>query len=129
MANDDGLTLVEMLAVLAIIGIAAWAAALSIAPVGRASIKAEAAGLARGITRAADASLAGEPAELLVDRHGYAISDMHHVLPPGVALDRAAAFTIDGAESPGFDLRMTQGDERWRVRFDGVRATAARDRE
>ena len=120
--RDDGLTLVEMLAVLAILGIASGAAALSLAVRRGASVEGEAHGLARSIQASADATLTGAPPSLLtVDPRGYVVGDARHDLPPGMRLDGAGGAVGEDALA----LRIARGDEAWAVDFDGLRATAS----
>ena len=125
--DDSGLTLIEMLVVLAIIAVAAGATVLSIAPHRGNSTEAEAQRLAATIQNAADRSIATGARDLLtVDAMGYAIDGVHHPLPPGTTLSSTAGSDLPLAfdSARPFDVVVTAGVDRWVVSFDGLRAVA-----
>ena len=125
--DDRGLTLIEMLVVLAIIAVAAGATVLSLAPHQGNATEAEARRLAAAIQTATDRSIAtGARDALTVDARGYAIGGVHHPLPTGTMLDSAAGSDLPVAfdDARPFDLVVTAGSDRWVVSFDGLRAAA-----
>jgi general secretion pathway protein H len=126
-AADAGLTLLEMLIVLAVIAVATGATALSLGPRRDGAPAATARQLAAAIQAAADRSIAtGARDVLVVDRDGYTLGALRQPLPPDLVVDAppAVPVAVDGAP---FDVALTDGAERWRVSFDGWRAVAARD--
>lgn len=127
--GDNGLTLIEMLIVLAIIAVAAGATVLSLAPRRGSVAEAEARQLATAIQRAVDRSIAtGARDALTIDATGYTVgAGARHALPPETALSGAAGpvqpLGFDGGRP--FDVVVTHGGDRWIVSFDGLRAVAA----
>lgn len=142
--RDAGLTLVEMLATLAIIAVAAGAATLGVGVSDRQrGAEVEARRLAARISLAADrATTTLRPYAFAWDDEGYSLTDAaaspptrtasdarRHQLTGGVALDVALAdspviIAPEGAgEAVEIALRGAGGD--WRVDFDGLRAVAA----
>ncbi len=121
------MTLIEMLVVLAIIGIASGATVMSLASHGPGA-EVEARRLAGTIQAAADrAMLGGPPAALYADANGYRVGIDHHVLPDGMHLEGvpgAAPLALD--DTSAVDVTLVRGDEAWAVRFDGLRASATR---
>lgn len=131
--GDAGLTLLEMLIVLAVIAIATGATVLSLSPRRGNPTEVEARRLATTIQVAVDRSIAtGANAALVVDAHGYAAAGgPRHPLPTDIVLSGAPgpalALTLDGAVP--FDLVVARGGDAWRVAFDGVRAVAVPARD
>jgi general secretion pathway protein H len=126
---EAGLTLIEMLVVLAIIGIASGATVLSLSSHGPGA-EVEARRLAGSMQAAADgAMLGGPPAALRVEATGYQVARERHVLPDGMRLEGVpatpAALALD--ETSTVDLTLVRGDEAWDVRFDGLRASASQE--
>lgn len=125
---EAGLTLLEMLVVLAIIGIASGATVMSLSSHGPAA-EVEARRLAGTMQAAADgALLGGTPAALYADARGYRIGGDRHALPDGMRLEgvptTVAPLALD--DTSAVDLTLVRGDEAWSVRFDGLRASASR---
>lgn len=122
--RDDGLTLVEMLVVLAIIGVASGAAALALPGWRTPGVEGEARVLARAVQAAADSALSGDaPAVLRADPHGYRIGTAaRHDLPPEMRLDFAGTASLD--EGARLALKLDGARASWIVVFDGLRATA-----
>lgn len=129
MAQDRGLTLVEMLVVLAIMAVVAGLATLGLGAGDGAGAEAEARGLAAALEGAADdAMLAGAPRVLVADRRGYAVDgaprrdlplDMRLTAPERLAIraDGAGATATLVVSAPAGD---------WTIAFDGAAATVAR---
>lgn len=130
---EAGLTLVEMLVVLAIVGVMASAAVLGIGAATRApSAESEARRLATTIQAAADTAMIDDGgAALDWDEGGYGLrGGARHRLPAGMTLavrgaGRPAILGIDGT---GLLLVATIAarDDRWTIAYDGLRATALR---
>jgi general secretion pathway protein H len=141
--SQCGMTLVEMLAVLAIIGVAAGAVSLGIGAGSRASgLQAEAVRLAGRVQLAADQAMTDDrPVALLWDRqsYGFAVldgpgrrtvpaSDLldRHRLPDGISLTaepRTRMIPITTGDRDGaLRLRLTDGRQAWDIHFDGVTA-------
>lgn len=139
----EGMTLVEILVVLAIVGVMAGVVTLGVGAADRGmGVETEANRLADRLTLAADDVLVTRrPLTLAFDGEGYvfvrpdgqptegleALAD-RHALPPGVTLiglDTASPVTIDpdGAQ-PIASFGLAKGDQRWRVEFDGLNAVA-----
>lgn len=132
-AREAGLTLIEMLVTLAIIGIAAAAVTLSIGSADRGmQIEAEARQLVAGLSLAADKTIVTDrPVVLEWDSHGYAFAGARHDLPSGLSLSVSAPapVRIDAQSGAAGFSAILSGDGarwagRWQVRFDGVRAVA-----
>ena len=136
-AADLGLTLVEMVVVLAVLAVAAGATGLSLAPPRGSAPEAAARRLAATMSTATDAALAtgGHPL-LVVDAGGYRLAGRPRTaLPAGTTLRGAAGTTVGDAaralplgpdDGAPFDLVVADGRDRWRVRFDGLRAAVDR---
>ncbi|MBV8972371.1 MAG: prepilin-type N-terminal cleavage/methylation domain-containing protein [Sphingomonadaceae bacterium] len=125
-AADAGLTLIEMLVVLAILAVATGASVLSLAPRGDATAAA-ARRLARTIQAAADRSLAtGHAAVLVTTGGGYGIDDAHTALPPETRITGAVPAVRVAFGGEPFALIVARGHERWTVAFDGAEAAATR---
>ncbi|WP_420384140.1 prepilin-type N-terminal cleavage/methylation domain-containing protein [Novosphingobium sp.] len=144
LANQAGMTLVEMLVVLAIIGISTGAAVLSFGVGHGGDGQAEALRLMSRLQLAADETMASDQAlALALSPTGYgvverfdagqpwrpaALAQLHdvHTLPAGMALSSDVRMSpvpldADGAGKP-FSVTLTKGDQRWVVAFDGVKA-------
>lgn len=141
-AGESGLTLVEMLVVLAIIGVAAGATVLGMGAAARgASVEAEAQRLAARLQLAADdAMVADRPVALAWTRDGYGFVAWDgrrwrreggegfapHDLPGGMTLavfpaGQPIAVMFDG---PPISARLVGAAGTWRVVYDGLRARA-----
>ncbi|UAJ10262.1 prepilin-type N-terminal cleavage/methylation domain-containing protein [Glacieibacterium megasporae] len=124
--RDAGLTLIEMLVVLAIIGVASGATVLSLGSHGPGA-EVEARRLAGTIQAGADAAMTGNaPISLRADAGAYQVGPNRHVLPDGMRLEGAPVAPVTLDDNSAVDLTLVRGDEAWNVRFDGLRATAAR---
>lgn len=139
-----GFTLVEMLIVLVIIGVAAGAVALSVGSVTRApSVEAEARRLATRLQAAADDAMLGDRTiAFTVQEHGYGFATVNgkemvartdsglafHTLPAGmvVTLDvkPPVLLGVDGTGQPMTAI-VESGKQKWIVVYDGMTATAA----
>ncbi len=141
--HEAGLTLVEMLVVLAIIAVGAGAVSLGIGSVTRApSVEAEARQLATRLQAAADDAMLGDRmVAFTVEEDGYGFTaytpqglaepisrqlDFHR-LPGGMVMTLSATPPILlGTEGGGRPLTATieSGGQRWIVAYDGMTATA-----
>lgn len=123
--HEAGMTLAEMLVVLAIIGIAAGAVSLSIGPLTRKpGGEAEAQRLAQQLQLAADDAMVDDKIVTLNwDNRSYHVTGAEaHRLPDSLHLDipgHPARLPIDGTP---FEARLDSSDQQWRVRFDGISA-------
>lgn len=146
--GQAGMTLVEVLVVLSIIGVATAATVLSLQGADRASrSEAEARRLAQNINLAVDeAFVDGAPLALVWDAHGYRFVAWspqaqawgpsstpilaRHDLTPILSLERqgiegAPAVMISStAGSPATDFTVSGTLPAWHVRFDGFSASA-----
>ncbi len=145
--HDAGLTLVEMLVVLAIIGVMGSVGVLGLGGADRSSsTQAEAQRLAASIQVAADeALLAEQPAALAFDEEAYWFVEWdpvrrkwqahdrpdlgtRHELPERISLSSDSPgrpVTIGGGSADGaIAFTMAGGSRSWRVRFDGLNALA-----
>jgi general secretion pathway protein H len=139
----EGMTLVEILVVLAIVGVMAAVVTLGVGAADRGvGVETEANRLADRLRLAADDVLVTRrPLALAFDGEGYgfvrpdgataegveALAE-RHALPPGVTLiglETTSPVTIDpdGAQ-PVAAFGLAKGDRRWRVEFDGLNAVA-----
>lgn len=137
------MTLIEMLIVLAIIGVAAGAVTLGIGAATRApNVETEARRLATRLQAAADDAMLGDQLiALTTEPNGYGFAQMgpnglvprtddalaFHRLPGGMAMTLSAAPPVVlGVDGTGQALSATivGGDQRWRVEYDGVTAHA-----
>lgn len=136
--GESGMTLVEMLVVLAIIGIAAGATVLGLGVATRgASVRAEAERLAAGLRLAQDDVMLGDRAIAFAwngDAYAFPGSDgegalADHRLAAGIRLvmPAAAGQARIGADdgSPPVTAVLTGGAQRWRVVSDGVTVSTA----
>jgi general secretion pathway protein H len=140
---DAGLTLIEMLIVLVIIGIAAGAVSLSVSAVTRApSVETEARRLATRLQAAADDAMLGDRIiAFTVRKDGYGFATMingkaiprtddalgFHRLPAGMVVTlNVAPPVVLGVDGSGQPLAATveSGSQRWMVSYDGMTATA-----
>lgn len=142
--RDGGFTLVEMLIVIAIIGVSAGAVALSVGSVTRApSVEAEARRLATRLQAAADDSMLGDRTiAFTVEPHGYGFATVSgkaltarsdgglgfHTLPAGMVVTLDAKppviLGVDGSGQP-LTAVVENGQQKWVVRYDGMTAVAA----
>jgi len=138
------MTLVEMLIVLAIIGVAAGAVSLSIGAATRApSVESEARRFAIRLQAAADDAMLGDRmVALTADKGGYGFATVNadgtipqgtaaldpHRLPGGMTMALSAAppmvLGLDGAARP-LVATLSSGGQRWMVRYDGLTAVAS----
>ncbi|MGK6318200.1 prepilin-type N-terminal cleavage/methylation domain-containing protein [Sphingomonas sp. DT-204] len=137
------MTLVEVLIVLVIIGIAASAVSLSVGAATRApSVESEARRFALRLQAAADDAMLGDRmVALTADKGGYGFAKVDadgaipggrpeidpHRLPGGITMTLSAApplvLGLDGAAKP-LVATVTSGRQRWIVRYDGLTAVA-----
>lgn len=129
------MTLVEMLVVLAIVGVAAGMVVLSVgAGQGPAAAQTEANRLADRLRLAVDEALiAGRPVTLRMNATGYEFQAAgapagdwaaRHELPSGVRLSARQAEVLVDPDSAAPPATMTVRDRRqtWTVAFDGLNA-------
>lgn len=139
------MTLIEMLIVLVIIGIAAGGVALGIGTANRApSVETEARRLALRLQAAADDAMLGDRViAFTAQEHGYGFAAVKrdgtmapltdalapHTLPGGIVVTIDAAppviLGVDGGGKP-LTATIANGEQRWIVRYDGLTATATR---
>ncbi len=142
---ERGMTLIEMLIVLVIIGIAAGGVALGVGTATRApSVETEARRLALRLQAAADDAMLGDRIiAFTAERHGYGFAAIgrdgrmtplgdalaFHKLPGGivVTLDTRppVVLGVDGGGKP-LTARIENGEQQWVVRYDGMTATATK---
>ena len=127
---EAGLTLVEMLVVLAIIAVASGAAMLSFGgDGGPRAADAEARKLAIALQRASDDALvASRPASIAWTAEGYAVAGAARALPEDVRLSSTATSPArlggDGV-GPSIEWTLTAGGTARTVRYDGLNAAVA----
>lgn len=142
---ESGMTLIEMLVVLVIIGVAAGGVALGVGVATRApSVETEARRLALRLQAAADDAMLGDRIiAFTTERHSYGFAAVArdgsmvpladalapHRLPGGivVTLDTAppVIMGVDGGGKP-MTATIENGEQRWVVRYDGITATASK---
>ena len=139
------MTLIEMLIVLVIIGVAAGAVTLGIGAATRApTVETEARRLAMRLQAAADDAMLGDRMiAFTAEKHGYGFATIgadgrmiartddalaFHRLPDGIVVTLTARppvmLGVDGAGRP-LSATIERGDQRWRVTYDGLTASAA----
>lgn len=142
--SQAGMTLIEMLIVLAIIGVAAGAVTLGIgAATRKPSVEAEARRLATRLQAAADDAMLGDRlVAFTAQPHGYGFATVipggklaartddafaPHTLPAGITLTLdtppPVVLGVDGSGKP-MAATIDNGSQRWLVRYDGLTATA-----
>ncbi|MBB5710715.1 general secretion pathway protein H [Sphingomonas xinjiangensis] len=138
------MTLIEMLIVLVIIGVAAGAVTLGIGAATRApTVETEARRLAMRLQAAADDAMLGDRIiAFTAEKHGYGFATMgadgrmiartddalaFHRLPSGIVVTLnvrpPVMLGVDGAGRP-LTAVIERGDQRWRVSYDGLTASA-----
>jgi general secretion pathway protein H len=143
--GEAGLTLVEMLVVLAIIAVMAGAVSIGIGSVTRApSVETEARRLATRLQAAADDAMLGDRMmAFTVEKHGYGFATIgangqmvartddalgFHRLPGGMVVTLSVRppviLGVDGAGRP-LSAIVESGSQRWMVTYDGLTARAA----
>ncbi len=143
-ASQTGMTLIEMLIVLAIIGVAAGAVTLGIgAATRKPSVESEARRLASRLQAAADDAMLGDRlVAFTAEKHGYGFATIGtngrmaartegalapHTLPGGITLTLdtrpPVVLGVDGSGKP-MAASIDNGSQRWLVRYDGLTATA-----
>lgn len=133
------MTLIEVMIVLAVIGVAAGAVSLGIGTATRASsVQAEAVRLADLVQLAADQAMVDDRhMTLRWNRDGYAFERaggrpgsellQPRELPRGMSLavaGQSARIAVITGAGAGFTARLSQADSVWDVRFDGITARA-----
>ncbi|UYY59640.1 prepilin-type N-terminal cleavage/methylation domain-containing protein [Sphingomonas sp. S2-65] len=142
---EAGMTLIEMLIVLAIIGVAAGAVTLGIGSATRApTVETEARRLAMRLQAAADDAMLGDRiVAFTAEKHGYGFATVgtdgrmiartddamaFHRLPAGIVVTLntrpPVMLGVDGVGRPLAAI-IERGDQRWRVTYDGLTASAA----
>lgn len=144
--SETGMTLVEMLVVLAIIAVMAGAVSIGIGSVTRApSVETEARRLATRLQAAADdAMLSDRLIAFTAQKHGYGFATMtpdgrmiarqddalgFHKLPGGMVVTLTVMppviLGVDGSGRP-ITATIEGGNQRWLVTYDGLTATAVK---
>lgn len=144
-AAQAGMTLIEMLIVLAIIAVAAGAVTLGIGAATRApSAESEARRLAERLQAAADDAMLGDSlVAFTAERRGYGFARQaegtwqpfegealgFHQLPGGMTMRLSVRPPVvlgpDGGGKP-MTATLDAGEERWVVAYDGLTATVSR---
>jgi general secretion pathway protein H len=141
--SDAGMTLIEMLIVLAVIGVAAAAVSLGIGAATRSpTAESEARRFAGRLQAAADDALLGDRlVALTVTKSGYGFvasgatgwtplpgeGFAYHAMPGGMVMSlNQVPPVILGTEGAGQPLQalVSLGQQRWLVQFDGLSAQA-----
>lgn len=144
-ASQAGMTLIEMLIVLTIIGVATGAVTLGIGAANRKpSVETEARRLAARLQAAADDAMLGDRlVAFTAEPHGYGFATIGpqgklaprtdaalapHTLPAGIVLRLdtrpPVVLGVDGSGKP-IGATIENGSQRWIVHYDGLTATAA----
>jgi len=142
---EAGMTLIEMLIVLVIVGISAGAVTLGIGAATRApTVETEARRLAMRLQSAADDAMLGDRiVAFTAEKHGYGFATIgangqviartddalaFHRLPAGIVVTLntrpPVMLGVDGVGRP-MSAIIERGDQRWRVTYDGLTASAA----
>lgn len=135
--DDRGMTLIEMLVVLAIIGVIASAVVLGVGAATRGpSVEAEAQRLADNLQTAADDAMIDDRGVVMIwDEKSYAFvrgegqaAPERHQLAAGIRMDMGAArqplaIGIDGSGVPA-TAGLKSASDRWTVAYDGLTASA-----
>jgi general secretion pathway protein H len=144
-SEEAGLTLVEVLVVLAIVGVMSSIAVLGLGGAGQgASAQAEARRLAASIQLASDEAMVTDRSlALSSDGKGYAFVEWNadsrewqphkatdlgqrHELPAEMSLTGATSDApVPIGESAPAAFTITTGSQSWQVRYDGINAAAA----
>jgi general secretion pathway protein H len=138
-ARETGLTLVEMLVVLAIVAVMAGIVVLGIGSGGDRNAEVEAKRLAARLTLAADEAMVSDsPLAIAWDKGSYRflirdggqwrdepVSALEpHTLSRGVALDATAKSPFAIGSGRPTELRLATAKNAWTVHFDGATAKA-----
>ncbi len=142
--RENGLTLVEVLVVLAIIGVMSSIAVLGLGGSGRGvGVQAEAQRLASSIQLAADEAIVTDrKLALMWDGEGYSFVHWssqanawqdneaaglggRHDLPDRVSLTGNKPSPARIGENDALELTLSGDSESWSIRFDGLNATTA----
>jgi len=142
--SEDGMTLIEMMIVLVIIGVMAGAVALGMGSVTRApSVETEARRLATRLQAAADDAMLGDRTiAFTVQKNGYGFATIgtdgkavartddalgFHKLPGGMVMTLSVkppvVLGVDGAGKP-MQAVIESGPRRWTVVYDGMTVRA-----
>ncbi len=123
--REAGLTLVEVLVVLAVIAIAGSASVLSLAPRRDSAVEGAARQLAAAIQSSADRSLVtGGAVALVLAKSGYRIGTVQTELPPGATLAGTSPTARIAFGGEPFALNLVRGSDRWTIAFDGIETAA-----
>lgn len=142
--GEQGLTLVEVLVVLAIIGVMSGIAVLGLGGTSRgAGTQTEAHRLAESIQLAADEAMVTERTVALDwDVEGYSIVEWsaadggwrpmeaggfggRHQLPPDISLEGMSEAPVPIGENRTLEFTVSGDPTSWNVRFDGLNTEAA----